>query len=253
MNETFRVATYNVAHCKSYVNGNENNIVDVPLTASVIRLLDAQIVGLNEIYENGDFAHHPHLTNQTAKLAVHAEFPYHAFAHACTFGANNEDIGNALFSQQPITKMQAVEVSAKNERYEDETGYFEDRVILAVDTKLGDKTVTVLATHFGLNRSEQEKMVRTLCELINNREHPLILMGDFNVSPDSPILAPIYERLTSAAKALEKENEKTFASYDPQITIDYIFLSKELEALNYEVINSPVSDHFPIRATVKFK
>jgi endonuclease/exonuclease/phosphatase family metal-dependent hydrolase len=67
-----------------------------------------------------------------------------------------------------------------------------------------------------------ERMTARLVEIIDGEANPVILMGDFNTEPSANVLAPIFERLTSTAKACNN-TQKTFATFAEKKQIDYIF------------------------------
>ena len=78
-------------------------------------------------------------------------------------------------------------------------------------------------------------------------------MGDFNTQPDEDVLKAINSRLTSATAVTGKDKVLTFSTFNPELTLDYIFLSKHFEVLDCDVPNIKTSDHFPVTATVKLK
>ena len=102
--------------------------------------------------------------------------------------------------------------------------------------------------HFGLNPDEQENAVKTVVE--NLTENRCILMGDFNVLPENPVLQPIRERLFDTAE-LFPEPLGSYPSDIPDRKIDYIFVSKDLAVLDADIPAIVASDHRPHVATVE--
>ena len=101
--------------------------------------------------------------------------------------------------------------------------------------------------------------VETLCRVIDATEGPLILMGDFNMYPDHPLLDQIRSRLTEVLP----EGEgfvRTFPSWTqdaripdnirdhPYCKIDYIFVTKHFKNLGCWVLQTRASDHMPMVA-----
>ena len=71
-------------------------------------------------------------------------------------------------------------------------------------------------------------------------------MGDFNVTPDNPVLNPIKEKMKDASVGF-CENTPTWPSDKPEIKIDYIFVSNDLKvewACIPEIIASDHRVHF---------
>ena len=240
------IATYNICHGANFENYPHHNRDEVHLEemAKSISGLQADIVGLNEVYNSGN----AHLRNQAGRLAEFCGIPYHAFARAITLQREESaDYGNAFLSKYEILEMQTFAVVPDTREGD---GYYEDRVVLKAVLRVANKPITVLITHFGLNPSEHAKMLQILLPLIDGEENPLILMGDFNLTPDEAYLAPLYERLQDAALVTGKRGY-TFSTYEPCQTIDYIFVSKHFSVKNFEVVQTRTSDHFPIKAEVE--
>lgn len=255
MNKTVRIATYNIAHCLDFSTFKPpQKAGELPVlpqkTADVIRSLNATMVGLNEVYETGG----DNLNEQAKTLANGAGKPYFAFGEAICFQRDElARYGNALISDKEILSTEVIKVPAPvgDERRKGENAYYEDRAILHTEIDIDGVKFTVLVTHFGLNLLEQERMVATLVKIIDEAQSHVILMGDFNVTPHSPVLQPIYDRLQSAADTVGNV-QFTFSSYAPDRTIDYIFVSKDFTVLGFEVIDNPTSDHKPCVATLRF-
>ena len=116
---------------------------------------------------------------------------------------------------------------------------YETRCILKARLACG---LTVAVVHVGLNRDEQACALCTLMEEIEDER--FILMGDFNMTPDDPLLSPIRERLFDTA-LLSDDPLLTFPSDAPDQKIDYIFTSRDLRVKNVCVPKWVVSDHRP--------
>jgi len=254
MAQKIKIATYNICHGLNYEkadSGDRKSLkIDLKRTADTIVSTGAEIVSLNEVYGRGPFK----LNRQEKKLARYSCFRYSKFGKAISFGKIFAKIhyGNALISKHPIISSSAVPVPApaKPERRADETKLYEDRNILVSLLNVNNTSLTVMNTHFGLNLKEQENMVAKLVEIIENCQTPVILMGDFNVTPHTEVLAPLYEHLKSAADECDAY-DFTFSTYNPHIVIDYIFVSKDIRVLDYTVVKSKVSDHFPCVVTLE--
>lgn len=123
---------------------------------------------------------------------------------------------------------------------------YEQRCVLKVKLENG---VTVLVTHFGLGEDEHEMAVKTIMENIESEK--CILMGDFNIEPENPVLDPIRAIMTDTAIKFT-ESLLSFPSDNPRSKIDYIFVSKDIEVLSADIPAIVGSDHRPYTAEVKF-
>ena len=89
---------------------------------------------------------------------------------------------------------------------------------------------------------------------------PMILTGDFNVSPDNPVLTELNTRMSDARRtALKTDSRATFNGWGTRsLYIDYIYHCGFSECTEYETIVRQyegvpyISDHYPIVAKLKF-
>ena len=124
-------------------------------------------------------------------------------------------------------------------------GYYETRCILKATFENG---LTVLIVHVGLVQDEKENAIKALVESIEDEK--CILMGDFNIRPDDPLLAPIRERMKDAAD-LFTEPKLSFPSDKPTQKIDYIFTSKDVEIVAADIPAIVGADHRPHTVEIK--
>ena len=138
-------------------------------------------------------------------------------------------------------------------------GLFKDRI-----TK---KEFWVFNTHFDhmgvVAREKSSELILKRMNKINRQSLPVILMGDFNSTPNSP---PIKEIKTELSDALQISLEKlhgprgTFNGFNEDLPIekriDYIF-TNDLKVLSYTHINDRlnnnrhISDHLPVMIKIQ--
>ncbi len=95
---------------------------------------------------------------------------------------------------------------------------------------------------------------------INPKGYPMVLTGDFNITPDNKALAELDSRMQSARKvALKTDNLATYNGWGKkQLLIDYIYISGFSSCTEYETVTKKyndrkfVSDHYPIVAKLIF-
>lgn len=236
------VMTYNVAHFSD--NRLPGDVVDYEGFARVIADCNADIVGLNEVYavfygENRE--------NQLDEIARHSGYSHKYFAKATEIDGGC-DYGNALLSKHGFTG--ATRIVPDPDERELNGKYAETRCVLRADFQLGDRKLTLLDCHFGLNIAEQENAVKTICDMVDEISNPIILMGDFNVTPESHILNPIKERFKDTAELLCGEgNHFTFPANKPCKKIDYIFYRGSIAATSAQVVPDFISDHLAVCAS----
>ncbi|MFA6585618.1 MAG: endonuclease/exonuclease/phosphatase family protein [Candidatus Paceibacterota bacterium] len=102
--------------------------------------------------------------------------------------------------------------------------------------------ITVFVAHLALLKRNREIQIREIIEIVKERKGPIILAGDFNEKHSEAFNILIQEtRLKNMC------NLKTFPSWNPKHTFDYIFLTEEFNVLGYHVQKSKAfSDHLAL-------
>lgn len=119
-------------------------------------------------------------------------------------------------------------------------------------------------THLDHKGAEaQKKGLALIVERIgamNPKKLPMILTGDFNVSPDSPSLVDLDKIMKSARKyALDSDTTPSYNGWEkPKTVIDYVYYSGFAKCTDFKVVTKEydgrkfVSDHCPVTAKLIF-
>lgn len=233
-----KVMTYNICGGNNF--DTRKGVMNFDKTVETIGGFAPDICGLNEVDKFR--ARSGYICE--SEVAGKALSMYDVFAPAIQFG--NALYGNALLSKFKVESYEVIPVPDPEDK--SENTYYETRGILKALLDCRGKTVEVLVTHFGLARAERAESVKLLVKLIKERKHPLILMGDFNLKPEDPMLKPISELLHDTADGYEIDH--TWPSIDginsdPFQKIDYMFVSDEFTVDNVEIPATTTSDHLP--------
>ncbi len=232
-----KIGTYNIQHGVLHQARLDRGEVTVDLSAvaEVLREHAPDVCAINEIYGDGDFGNQPKALGDA--LSLHSAFT-HAIDHR--YGR----YGNALLSRFPIHSVTRVPLCVPKEQRQEGIKY-EDRVLLIADILVEDQPLTVMVCHFGLAEDEQTLAIDTIIDEASRATAPLVLMGDFNLTPDSPLYARLAEVFEDSA-ALTSDPLLTFPSHAPDRKIDYVFTKGNIKAT--KVISPAVvaSDHLPI-------
>ncbi len=230
-----KIMVYNTQHCLNYITRK----IDFDIIAKIIKECDADIVGLNEMRDKGVSAEYEAQT----EILSHLTGLEHSYFARAIFFDGKDPYGNAFISKIPIVSAQTILVPDPDPRGYD--GYYETRCLLKVKLENG---LTVLVIHFGLNPDEQENAVKTVLEHLEDEK--CVLMGDFNVEPSDPVLAPIRARMKDAAE-LFGEEKLSFPSDVPVKKIDYIFASLDVEIRAADIPALVGADHRPHTAEIE--
>ena len=228
----------------AYMVQIDRELIDLPKVAGGIRQIDPIFCGLNEVRNESNF---PGFSDQAKTVAENAGMNYHAFGKAIDlFGQG--PYGNGFVSSCPILSVETIGIP--DPLVKDEDAYYETRCILKAKVQLPDgRPLTVMVTHIGLAKAEARNAVETILANTVPGE-PTVLMGDFNLEPDSEILKPLWDGYTDT-RPLLPAGTKTYPSHAPEIKIDYICVAGGVKALSAEVPELIISDHRPLSAVIE--
>ncbi len=224
------VVSFNTQHCRNFISGK----IDYEKVVQLIKDLDADIIGLNEMRGEGP------LEGYEPQMQILAELTgYHYYFAPAIMMCGNSPYGNGLLSRFPIKHAEIIPIPDPIEK----TGnlYYETRCILKAVVDIG-KDLTVMVSHFGLNDDEHVNAVNTLLPALEKTN--CIFMGDLNSTPENAVLDGIRAQMFDTAE-LFNENKLSFPSDTPREKIDYIFTSRDIEVTYADIPNIVVSDHRP--------
>lgn len=228
--------SFNTQHCLNFITKE----IDFDIMADAITKCGADVIGLQEMR---DESAHEEYQAQAKIIAEKLGF-YYYFAEAIRFDGKNP-YGNALISRYPIISAETILIP--DPVVPEYDGYYETRCLLKARIDVGEG-LNVFVSHFGLNPDEHRNAVETIAS--NITEECCVLMGDFNVQPDNPVLKPIMERMYDTA-GLFDSTKCSFPSDVPNVKIDYIFVSNDISVIDADIPEVIASDHRPHIATIE--
>lgn len=98
---------------------------------------------------------------------------------------------------------------------------------------------------YSVKRSYQ---ARTIRKEIEKSPYPVIVAGDFNDTPSSFSSHHIKQDLKDAFRERGSGYGNTYNGNLPPMRIDFLFFDDTMEVLEYGVIKTNLSDHYPIQA-----
>jgi len=243
--DQLRLMTYNVHGCA----GMDGRVSP----RRVARVIAAQATDLVALQELDLGRRRSRAEDQAAMIARHLGM-HVVFCPTVTRGT--EHYGHALLSRWPI------EIVKRAMLPHDPRGWWkEPRAALWARVLVNGTAVHVVTTHLGLGRFERVLQMRMLLsdEWLGRipETEPILLCGDFNLTPGSPPyrLAAARLRDVQAARAGHRPLS-TFSSLRPFIRLDHIFLSKRFEVQHVFVprneLTRVASDHLPLVADLAF-
>jgi phospholipase D1/2 len=224
------VASYNVHGCV----GSDGRL-DVARVARVIGELDADAVGLQEVYAYGATG-----TRQLAQLARLAGM--HPVA-GVTLRRERAEYGNALLLRD------ATLVAAR--RRDLSVLPHEPRGALAVEVGWRERRLHLVVAHLGLRAAERRRqvheLIRWLESYVAQPELPTLLMGDLNEW--RPWVRPLRE---IAAHLRPGPRVRSFPARLPVLPLDRMYVAGDARLVQLRAHRSRLarraSDHLPVSA-----
>lgn len=167
------------------------------------------------------------------------------------------EYGLALLSRWPIRDHALVPLPVERPRPA-EGVELEPRGVLRATLETPHGPLHVLNTHLdhlpddGARREQLAGVLRE-ADALRDTGRPLLLGGDLNDLPGSPVVESVREAGWTDAWERCGEGEgkgATFPSDAPERRIDYLFLSASLDCERAEVLVTEISDHRPILVAV---
>lgn len=226
-----RVATYNVHGCLG-VDG----VLAPRRIARVVADLDAEVVGLQEIFSGG----RTHTASN--QLAVLAEATGLTAVAAPANPNAPAGFGNAVLTSWSVDDVAHCDLSVDGR---------EPRGAVEAVLRRGGERVAVVVTHLGLGRGERVRQLRRLLDWLEERPSlPRVVAGDLNE----------WNRWSAAWRLLARSFEctaplRTFPTRRPVFPLDRVLVSApahlEATTLHRGPVARVASDHLPLVATVR--
>ncbi len=236
---SLRLMTYNAHSCV----GTDGHLSHLRI-AEVVAACDPDVVALQELDlsrpRSGGI-------DQAARIADRLEMQFH-FHPALRVA--EEHYGDALLSKLPLRLVKAGGLPMPPRRILP----MEPRGALWATVPFDGTELQIVTTHLGLLRRERLLQARALlgAEWLAHPEcrSPAVLCGDFNSLPGSKVYRELTASLRDAQRIPGRSRPATFPSRWPVLTLDYVFITGDLEVRAVEVprtdLTRRASDHLPI-------
>ena len=231
---TFRLLAYNIRHGQGI-----DLKVDLDRVAHVIKRLDPDVVTLQEVDcrvdRSGRVDQAQELGRQTGMHAQFGKF----------FDFQGGEYGMAILSKSPFVDTQLHHLPRGAE----------PRFALAGKVRIGTPQSEIIFVGIHLYRTEPQRLAQAqrLVDIYANTSTPVILAGDFNSMPGSPVMKLLEESWHNVAK---QESRLTFPADQPVREIDFVLLrpGQLFEVVSARVIAEPrASDHRPLLVDLRLR
>ncbi|MFZ5965572.1 MAG: endonuclease/exonuclease/phosphatase family protein [Bacillota bacterium] len=226
-----KIMTFNIHHGK-----NIFGIYTLDDVIQIIRDQDVDIVGLQEVDR---YVVRSKFEDQIKKIAQELNMYY---VYAPTIKFLGAEYGNAMLSKYPIEQYETIKFP----------GFKESRGMLLATTNIDNRPINFLVTHLGLTENERSKQLTVIRSQMKQLGSNTILVGDFNTRDYHEDISRLKEYFTDAAAMTDAQNQNTFNGFVLKSRIDYIFVGKDFQVNDYKIIDTDISDHYPVIAELTF-
>jgi len=242
--KTVRVMTYNVHSCI----GMDGKLSPERI-ARVIADYSPDIVALQELdvgkLRTGG-------VDQARLIAQYLEMEYHFHP---TVHIEEERYGDAVITHLPMRLVKAGALPSPDNKL-----HIEPRGAIWVAIEADGKEIQFINTHLGLRPGERKQQAEALLsrEWLAHPEcrAPVILAGDFNALPGSPVCMRLCSRLNDAQTELvDHRPKRTLFGRYPIARIDHVFVDPAIGIDYIEVPETTLaraaSDHLPLIVDIR--
>jgi endonuclease/exonuclease/phosphatase family metal-dependent hydrolase len=220
------VMTYNL-----HQSFGMDNKLDLEEVVTTIRQADADVIGFQE----ADGGRVPSMSVDQV-LWLSRELNVYS-VYGPSWGST---YGVAVLSRYPIVSYERHLLTSEKQQ----------RACLETTIDIGGRTLAFFSVHLGLNAEERERQLDEVLAYTAQAPSPKVLVGDFNAHPDSHEIGRVLEQFDHAFAVAGTGNGLTSPANAPEETIDYIFVSPDIQVLSAEVLASLASDHLPTVAKI---
>jgi len=242
-----RVATFNILNGRTA----SDHEVDLDVFQGAIASLDADVLALQEVDRSQPRSGHADLTAEAAEAMGAVD---HRFVAALSGGPGATWIaatgrehpdaaayGIALLSRYPVAAWEVVRLPTLRMRvpmwFDSPVPTLvrdEPRVAVAAVIDTPDGMLTVANTHLSFVSRWGARQLKTLMASLNGVEHPLVLLGDLNMSS---------ERATAITGMRSLIDTPTFPVDAPREQLDHVLSDASWQTVKGEARQLPISDH----------
>ncbi len=213
------VMTFNIRHGRGL-----DQKVSIERIAEVLQQSGADIIALQEVdrywWRSG-------MEDQIRRLGEKLEM---SWAYAPTIAVGRMQYGNAVLSRYPLADGMLLRMP----------GRVEPRNVMRVLVEVEGTSLALFNTHLGVHLEERKAQVPLMMEMLSDIEHAAVLLGDFNMMENDPLLQEVlsgWQRIEIDAPTLAGGHR-----------VDHIFVKGPLKVAHVSVEMTEASDHFPLKA-----
>ena len=225
---------------------------NIDRVVEVIRDLNPDIVCLQELtqgyVEQSQDNTWEHIQRELGYYGVHQTIPI-------TTDSDNWLQANAIFSRYPIVSHKEHWLHTPKD-VEDTSDQFRGFLEAVID--LGELQISAGTLHMSFDEREHDSELHELLKATRRKTGHFVLTGDFNATPDSDRMKAVGERFRHAGPDYAQNTWTTKPHDTPAFSAstldwryDYVYTTDDIEVIQSRIVQTDVSDHLPIVASLR--
>ncbi len=184
--------------------------------------------------------------------------PYHLKNQEVSkdFGGLAEQ-GNEVITKFPILEAENIFYHKNYQQFIDITDFRKTdhaRAFEKVILKIGTKKLQIINIHGIWNKEKSgddrtEKQCELLLEIALQEEIPTIIAGDFNLNPTSSSIQIVNQKFINLIEKYHIQTTRPTVKNGMAVKEsidDYIFINDQINVIDFQVIKTDISDHYPL-------
>lgn len=216
-------------------HGTERSARHLENVAAVIRELDPDVAGLQEVHCRTRRS--PGI-DQAEELGLRTSMKV-TFGRSCSM--HGGEYGNAILSKQTVRDVSIDLLPGSGER----------RSLMRATVDLGSKVLRIYVTHLtawgAFRRAERMSQIEAIRTVIDAETEPFVFVGDLNTTPRTREIV----RLLECEGLQQCGGAKMVTHRFTRSCFDYVFAGRGARAVSAQAIRKGPSDHWPVIAEVE--
>ncbi len=178
----------------------------------------------------------------------------------------SEEVGTAIYSKFPVIKSgnipfntfshnaSWVDVEIKKKKYRVYCMHLSsNRVSNILDdvSEIWDDSKSTFRSYHKHAIARADQLEKVMAHAAQS-PHPVILNGDFNDVPQSYVYRTIAKEYKDAFIECGRGFAQTYNSRFIGLRIDFTFVSNELDVVGHDIVESDISDHYPVVTKISY-
>lgn len=193
------------------------------------------------------------------KQASGLEHEYFSMRYSIDVTGSTVPYGNAILSRFPFESVRTIQTEhsvIEHMTAENSDPYINNLQVVTVEA---DQSVWTIANHHGHYKTdpngdeESVGAMQRVAEELQGIDGPLVLCGDLNVWPESPVMRVFDGWLDDIVVHSGAKTTISHINVDRDVVCDHVLINDKVAVKSFKVDDVIISDHYPLVAELETK